>query len=170
MSCFLFVAFLFLLYVDARVICLHACHALLGSMCLCTSHHVSCLDRHLYMSIGLYPCSIMFTVMPCLFLHAYVHVFMLICLDLCFHMLVCLDLCSLHVLQACALHAMFVMPCAIVALLSLNLSSCVLAYWFGPDLDPMVFVIVCTPWPTSKVLDHPICLSMLTRFYALCLC
>ena len=35
------------------------------------------------------------------------------------------------------------------------LLSCVLAYWFGPDLDPMVFVTVHTPWPTSKGLDHP---------------
>ena len=49
-------------------------------------------------------------------------------------------------------------------------SSCVLAYWFGPDLDPMVFVIVHTPWPTSKGMDHPICMSMLAYFYALCLC
>ena len=32
--------------------------------------------------------------------------------------------------------------------------SCVLAYRFGPDLDPMVFVIVHTPCPTSKGLDH----------------
>ena len=28
--------------------------------------------------------------------------------------------------------------------------SCVLAQWLGPDLDPMVFVIVHTPRPTSK--------------------
>ena len=28
--------------------------------------------------------------------------------------------------------------------------SCVVAHWFGPDLDHMVFVIVHTPWPTSK--------------------
>ena len=39
--------------------------------------------------------------------------------------------------------------------------SFVLAYWFGPDLDPMVFVIIHTPRPTSKgltskSLDHPI--------------
>ena len=31
-----------------------------------------------------------------------------------------------------------------------------LAYWFEPDLDPMVFVIVHTPWPISKGLDHPV--------------
>ena len=30
-----------------------------------------------------------------------------------------------------------------------------MAYWFGPDLDPMVFVTIRTPWLTSKGLDHP---------------
>ena len=49
-----------------------------------------------------------------------------ICLDLCIHMLMCLDLCSQHDLChlpcVCALHAMFFMPCAIVALLLLCLS------------------------------------------------
>ena len=34
--------------------------------------------------------------------------------------------------------------------------SCVLAYWFRPDLNPMVFVIIHTPGPTSKGLDHSI--------------
>ena len=33
--------------------------------------------------------------------------------------------------------------------------SCVLADWFEPDLDLMVFVIVHTPWPISKGLGHP---------------
>ena len=33
--------------------------------------------------------------------------------------------------------------------------SYVLAYELGLDLDPMVFVIVHTPWPISKGLDHP---------------
>ena len=50
---------------------------------------------------------------------------------------------------------MFVMPCAIVALLLLCLSFLCSAHWFRPDLDPMVFVAICTPWPTSKGLDHP---------------
>ena len=48
-----------------------------------------------------------------------------------------------------------VMPCAIVAFFSFVAFSCVLAYWFGPDLDLMVFVFVHTPWPISKGLDHP---------------
>ena len=50
----------------------------------------------------------------CVYFHA-------ICLDLCFHMPMCLDLCSLHALchhlGACMLNALFVMPCAIVAIL-----------------------------------------------------
>ena len=52
---------------------------------------------------------------------------------------------------------MFVMLRAIIALLSLCLLFFfgVLAYWFGLDLDPIVFVIVRTPQPTSKGLDHP---------------
>ena len=33
--------------------------------------------------------------------------------------------------------------------------SCILAYWFKPDLDPMVFVTVHTPRPIPKGLDHP---------------
>ena len=48
--------------------------------------------------------------------------------------------------------------------------SCVLAYWFEPDIDPMVLVIIYTLKPTSKGLDHPICMSMFACFYALCLC
>ena len=51
---------------------------------------------------------------------------------------------------------MFVMSCAILAFLFLLSHFLVLAYLFGPDLDPMVFVIVHTPRPTSKDLDHPI--------------
>ena len=54
-------------------------------------------------------------VLPCLcarLLHAYMHVSMPICLDLCFHMPICLDLCSLHAVCdlsfACVLYAMFV--------------------------------------------------------------
>ena len=45
--------------------------------------------------------------------------------------------------------------------------SCVLAYCFGPNLDQMVLVIVHTPRPTSKGLDHPFCVSMLACFYTL---
>lgn len=111
------------------------------------------------------------------------HVSMPICLDSCFHMPTCLNLCSLHALyylpRACVLLAMFVYLglgyvchamcyCSpFVAFVSL---SCVLAYWFEFDLDPMVLVLIRTPWPISKGLDHPICMSMLACLYALCLC
>ena len=98
MSCS-FVSFLFLLYIDVRVICSHACLMLLAMLCsdLC----VCVLSVILHVRIHVLPC-----------LHASFHMFthVLPCplLDLCFHMLVCLDLRSLHALCACALHAMFV--------------------------------------------------------------
>ena len=95
------------------------------------------------------------------------HVSMPRCLDLCFRMLVCLDLCSLHALCylpcACELHAMFVCldlgyvchaMCYCSPFVIFISFSCVLASWFGPDLDPMVFVIIRTPLPTSNGLDH----------------
>ena len=108
------------------------------------------------------------------------HVSMPILLNLCFHMSTCLDLCSLndlcYIQCACVLHAMFVcldlgysfhVMCYCSPFVVLVALSCVLAYWFGPDLDPMVFVIIYTPWPISKVLDHPFCMSILTCLYAL---
>lgn len=98
------------------------------------------------------------------------HAFMLTstCLDLHVYMLVSLLLCSLHVLCyfpcACTLHAMFVCldlgyvchaMCYCSPFVPFVTSSCVLAYRFGPNLDSMVFVVVHTPWPISKGLDHP---------------
>ena len=44
--------------------------------------------------------------------------------------------------------------------------SCVLAYWFEPDLDPMVLVIIYTLKPTSKGLDN----SYLHVYACLLLC
>ena len=105
----------------------------------------------------------------CMFGFVIFHAFMLTstCLDLHAYMLVSLLLCSLHVLCyfpcACALHAMFVCldlgyvchaMCYCRPFVHFITSSCVLAYQFGLDLDPMVFVVVHTPWPISKGLDH----------------
>ena len=94
------------------------------------------------------------------------YVSMLICLDLCSHMSMCLDLCSLHALCylpcACALHAMFVcldpgyvchVMCYCNTFVPFIAFSCVLAYWFGPDLDPMISSI--HQGPHQKGLDHP---------------
>ena len=90
-----------------------------------------------------------------------------ICLDLCFHMPMCLDLHSLYafcyILCACALHATFVYldlgyVCHAMCYCSpfvFIFLSCILAQWLGSDLDLMIFVIIHTPWPTSKSLDHP---------------
>ena len=91
-----------------------------------------------------------------------------ICLDLCFHMLVHLDLCSLHALCylpcACEPHAMFVClelgyvchaMCYCSPFVALSFFLVFLVYWFGLDLELIVFVTICTRWPTSKGLDHP---------------
>ena len=103
-----------------------------------------------------------------------------ILLDLCFHMSTCLDLCSLNALCyiscACALHTMFVClnlgyvfhaMCYCSPFVALVAFSCVLAHCFEPNLNPMVFVIIHKPFPISKGLDHPFCISMLACLYVL---
>ena len=90
-----------------------------------------------------------FHVLPCLcakFLHVYMYVSMLICLDLCFHMPMCLNLYSLHALCylpcACVLHAMIMClgldlichACAIVDILFIL--SHFLVFW-PIGLDPI---------------------------------
>ena len=72
-------------------------------------------------------------------------------------MFVCLDL---DLDLVC--HAM----CYCIPFLTFVSLSYVLAYWFRPDLDPIVFVIVHTSWPTSKGLDH----SYLHVYACLLLC
>ena len=80
------------------------------------------------------------------------------CPNLCLHMPTCLDLCSPHALYylpcACALHAMFVCldlgyvchaMCYYSPFVSFIAFSCVLAFWFEPDLESMVLVIIHTP-------------------------
>ena len=45
-----------------------------------------------------------------------------------------------------------------------------MAYWFGPNLDRMVLIIVHTPWPISKGLGHPylhVCACLLLSFMLL---
>ena len=123
---------------------------------------MSCSDLCVYLFISMiYSWILVFTrlyiwfhVLPCLcakFLHVYMYVSMPICLDLSFHIPMCLDLSSLH--DLCYL------PCSLFV--PFIAFSCVLAYWFEPDLDPMVFAIVLTPWPTSKGLDRPFWMPML---------
>ena len=121
-------------------------------------------------------------VLPCLcakFLHVYLYVSMPICLDLCFsHAYVlgsmfstCFMLSSMCLCAPChvfvprsrlclSCHVLLQPFCRFVFL------SCVLVYRFEPNLDPMVFVIVHTPWPTSKGLDH----SYLHVYACLLLC
>ena len=164
--------FLFLFYVDVMVTRLHACMMFLA---------MPCLDLCVYACLQVY-------MVGSLSSHAYMlgfvffHAFMLTstCLDLCFHMPTCLDLCSLHAICyfpcACALHAMFMCldlgyachaMCYCSPFVPFVSISCVLAYWFRPDLDPMFFIIIRTPWPILKGLDHPICMSMFPCSHAL---
>ena len=130
-------------------------------------------------------------VLPCLcakLSHVHMHVaipllrsmfHILVCLDLCFHMLVCLDLhfmpSSMCLCTPC--HAYVPRPrlfchamCYCSPCVPFIAFSCVLAFWFGINLGPMVFVIVHTPWPISKGLDHPFFMSVFACFYVLCLC
>ena len=147
-------------------------YALLGSMCFMCSfpcHMVRSLSSHAYYA--------WIHVLPWLcakFLHVCMHVSMPRGLYLCFRMLVCLDLCSLHALChlpcAYALHVLFIClsldlvchaMCYYSPFVPFIAFSYVLAKWLGLDLDPMVFVIIHTPWPISKGLDHS---------YFACLC
>ena len=158
-ACMLFVIF----YAQIRIrTCLYAWIHVLP--CLCVSFHMFthalpclCLDLNFYM-------------LACLDLGFH----MLICPDLCSYMLVCLDLYSTCFMPSsmclCALCHVFVLRprlCLSCHMLlypfcRFTFLSCVLAMWLGPDLDPMVFVIVHIPWPISKDLDHPFaCLCLL---------
>ena len=182
---FSYVLCVFQFQVNVRATCSFVCMILLA---------MPCLDLCVYVFISmLYDQILVFTclyawihVLPCLcakFLHAYMYVSMPICLDLCFHMSRCLDLRSLHALYylpcACALHAMFVcqtqamfvMPYAIVALLSLL--SLFLMFW-PHHQDPIqtlwslsLSILQC---PYQRVWIISICMSKLPCFYALCLC
>ena len=90
--------------------------ALLGSMCfmcLFPCYMVRSMFSHAYILGFVFFHAFMLT-STCLDVHshAYKHIFMRICLDLCFHMFVCLDLRSLHALchfpHVLVPHAMFV--------------------------------------------------------------
>ena len=74
-------------------------------------------------------------------------------------MFMCLDL-------GYVCHAM----CYYSPFVTLSFFLMILAYWFGLDLNPMVFVIVHTPQPTLKGLDHPYfsCLCLLASVLYAC--
>ena len=78
------------------------------------------------------------------------------------------SMCLCAACHACVPRARLCLSCHVLLLLFYRFVflSCVLAYWFGPDLDPMVFVIVHRPWPTLKGLDH----SYLHIYACLLLC
>ena len=111
----------------------------------------------------------------------FVHTFPLFCFVRCYacHACLCHLLAFFESLHACLHVYAWVLLASVSSILQHNeamdiwskptfvprrhhpcLLSCFLAYWFGPDLDPMVFVIVHTPRPTSKGLNYPICMYM----------
>ena len=160
------------LWLDLHVLCSYAY--------VHVSHMLVCLSLHSPMPLFLYPHAQMYIYMfTCMLLCLYVqiYVFTYLCAQVFF------SICSMLFLTldqyACLLLAMFMclglgfvchVMCYCSPFVPFITSSCVLAYWFGLDLDLMVFVIVHTPRSTSKDLDHLICMSMLACFYALCLC
>ena len=156
-------------------------YALLGSMCLTClfpCYMVRSLSSHAYM-LGImffHVYVLSFYMFTCIFLCLHVQIYVLICLcawiyvlhmlyDI-FHMLVR----SMPCLCAQA-QAMFVMSCAIV--------SPFVALSFFIVFQPNGWDLIQTLWslsssvhlgPHQRVWITPICMSMLARFYALCLC
>ena len=116
-------------------------------------------------------------VLPCLcakLVHVDVYVSMPTCLDLCFHMLYTV----FHVLMrsmpclCTQTQAMFVMPCAIVALLFL-LSHFFLCFGLMVRTRSRLYGHCHHPYTKAhikRVRIIPICMSMLACFYVLCLC
>ena len=166
---FSYVLCLFLFQVDVRVTCSHACMMLLAmpylDLCvLFVYFHTIWLDPCLHMLICLDPCSSMSMcqVSTCLhvcfyaymtrsmFSHAHVlgsmfsTSFILSPMCLCAPCHVCVP--RPRLCLSC--HELLQHFCCFVFL------SYVLAYWFEPDLDHVVFVTIRTPWPTLKGLDH----------------
>ena len=161
------------------LICLISCLWL----CFCSDLCVCVLFTIFYALVHI--CTCLYAWIPCLCasFHMFIHVAMLICLDLCFHMLTWSDnLCSICFMPSsmclcaprhvCMLRPRLCLSCYVPLkpFCHFIFLSCVLAYCFGPNLDPMVFVIVRTPQPTSKGLDHPFCMTMLACICALSLC
>ena len=124
-----------------------------------------CLYVQIYASTCLYA---WIHVLPCLcvkFPHIYTHVSMPLCLDLCFHMLVRSMPCLCAQIQA-----MFVMPCAIVPLLSLCLSFLCFGLLVRTRSRP--YGLCHCPYTKAhikRVWIIPIFMFMLACFYALCL-
>ena len=174
------------LYVQIYMLSI-VCHAFLCFVPLFCFVQMLGLCAHMLVMLCLDLCA--YALSPCFMLiSTSVHVHMLGSMSyhvyvLSFHMFTCMFPCLYDQIQvstcllalchlpcACVLRAMFVCldlgyvchaMCYCSPFVALSFFSCVLAYWFVLNLDPMVFVIVHTPWPISKGLDHPIFMSML---------
>ena len=154
---------------------LHVCmHVLCSYAYVHVSHMLVCLGLCSPMPL----CYIYMLRYISICLHAHFHACM--CRSVCLHVSISVLYHALcHHLCACMLQAMFMcltldLVCHVRCYCSPFVSLLhFLAFWpngLGPDLGPMVFVIVHTPRPTSRVWIIPICMSMLACFYALCLC
>ena len=133
-------------------------------MCLCAFCHVLCLDLYLYMFICLDPYSTMslhwISICLCacfyaymsrsMFSHAYVFGSTFSTCFFLYSMCLCAP-CHVQKPRPICLscHVLLSPFCCFIFL------SCILAYWFRSDLDPLVFVIGHAPWLISKGLDHP---------------
>ena len=128
--------------------CLHACSYAyiprsMSSHAYARIHILPCLCARIYMFTCMFLCvQGQILVFTCLCAWIYI----LYVLYAIFHMFVRFMPCLCAQTQA-----MFVMPCAIVTLLLLCFSFCLLAYWLGPNLDPMVFVIILYLGPHQRV-------------------
>ena len=169
MPCFpMFYPFFFCSRLMIRVIFSHACIALLAMLCsdlcvyvlfamFCTQIRIrTCLYAWIHALlvfalnfICLHAC--FYTYMSTsMFSHAYVHgstfstCFFLYSMCLCTPCHVCMP--RPRICLSC--HVVLQPFCRFIFL------SYILAYWFKPDLDLVVFFIVYTPWPTSKGLDN----------------
>ena len=143
---------------------------LCSDLCLYAFRHVLYLDLHMYMLM----CQLS-NVLPCLCasFHMFTCVLSCLCLDLHLHMFVCLDLCSACFMPSsmylyspfhvCVPRPRIRLSCHVLLQLFCRFIflSCILAYWFEPNIDPVVFAIIHAPWPTSKGLDHPFCMSIM---------
>ena len=156
-------------------LCAHMLHImsmvmLCSNLCVCmpfaTFYAQICIRTCLYAWIRVLPCL-------CASFHMPTRVAMpmprsmFMYLDLCFHVLVCSDLrsacfmpssmCLCVPCHVCVPRPRLCLSCHVLfqPFCCFTFLSYVLAYWFGPNPDPMVFVIARTHWPTSKGLDHP---------------
>ena len=169
--CHVFLCFVPLLFqVDVRVTCSHTCMMLQAMPCLdlcvlCVYFHAIWLDPCLHMLICLDLCSSMSMCQVSICLHICLYAYMTRSMfshayvlgsmfSTCF---ILSSMCSCALCHVCVPRPRLCLSYHVLLqpFFHFVLLSCVLAYWFRPDLDPIVFITVRTTCPISKGLDHP---------------